>query len=88
MANKYPTEVSNTEKAMRTASASLRESFSNEPVEIRQCMTNALLNIAISRLIEDEGKRNAAAILWRLVDHIQFNSTPTVNNPADLSAMH
>tara|TARA_A100001037_G_C15150017_1_gene638551 strand:- start:4392 stop:4652 length:261 start_codon:yes stop_codon:yes gene_type:complete len=83
----YPQQVINTQKAIRTASLSLMESFSTEPKEIRECMTNALLNIAVTKLIADEGKQTTATILWRLIDCIENDGTPTPTNPADLSTL-
>ena len=78
----------NTRLAMQAINESLSELIKNEPNEIQERFTNALLNIAIHRLIEDEGASKAATILWRLVDVIENEPTTNLDGPVELNQLN
>ena len=52
---------------------------------VRARFDNALLNLAVSRLVAAEGAMAAATILWRLADVVQSGTHATSDNPADLT---
>ena len=81
-------ESKNTQLAMQTINNSLSELIAGEPTEIQERFTNALLNIAVHRLIHDEGSNNAASILWRLVDIIQNDPHAMLDHPIELNQLN
>ena len=81
-------ESKNTQLAMQTINNSLSELIAGEPREIQERFTNALLNIAVHRLIHDEGSNPAASILWRLVDIIQNDPHAMLDHPIELNQLN
>ena len=81
-------ESKNTQLAMQTINNSLSELIAGEPREIQERFTNALLNIAVHRLIHDEGSSTAASILWRLVDIIQNDPHAMLDHPIELNQLN
>ena len=81
-------ESKNTQLAMQTIDNSLSELIAGEPREIQERFTNALLNIAVHRLIHDEGSNTAASILWRLVDIIQNDPHAMLDHPIELNQLN
>lgn len=72
--------------AMRALARFVPASFDAAPAAVRARFDNALLNVAVSRLVEAEGKTTAATILWRLADVLQDDRPATLDRPADLTA--
>ena len=81
-------EIINTQLAMQIISDSLSELITSEPKEVQERFTNALLNIAVHRLINDEGTNTAASILWRLVDTIQSDPQAITEHPIELNRLN
>ena len=81
-------ESRNTQLAMQTINDSLSDLIASEPAEIQERFTNALLNIAVHRLIHDEGSNTAASILWRLVDIIQNDPNAMLDQPIELNQLN
>ena len=81
-------ESRNTQLAMQTINDSLSDLIASEPTEIQERFTNALLNIAVHRLIHDEGSNTAASILWRLVDIIQNDPNAMRDDPIELNQLN
>ena len=81
-------ESRNTQLAMQTINDSLSDLIASEPTEIQERFTNALLNIAVHRLIHDEGSNTAASILWRLVDIIQNDPNVMLDQPIELNQLN
>ena len=81
-------ESRNTQLAMQTINDSLSDLIASEPTEIQERFTNALLNIAVHRLIHDEGSNTAASILWRLVDTIQNDPNAMLDQPIELNQLN
>ena len=81
-------ESRNTQLAMQTINDSLSDLIASEPTEIQERFTNALLNIAVHRLIHDEGSNTAASILWRLVDIIQSDPNAMLDQPIELNQLN
>ena len=81
-------ESRNTELAMQTINNSLSELIASEPTEIQERFTNALLNIAVHRLINDEGSNTATSILWRLVGIIQNDPHEMLDHSIELNQLN
>ena len=81
-------ESRNTQLAMQTINDSLSDLIASEPTEIQERFTNALLNIAVHRLIHDEGSNTAASILWRLVDIIQNDPNAMLDQPIEQNQLN
>ena len=81
-------ESRNTQLAMQTINDSLSDLIASEPTEIQERFTNALLNIAVHRLIHDEGSNTAASILWRLVEIIQNDPNAMLDKPIELNQLN
>ena len=81
-------EYQDTQQAMRKINDSLPEIMADEPQAIQERLTNALLNIAVHRLIHDEGPNTAASILWRLVDAIENEPTNNGDHPIELNQLN
>ena len=74
-----------TQVAMRALSRFVPSSLDDAPDAVRTRFNNALLNVAVNRLIEVEGRTAAATILWRIVDALQDGYLPTPERPIDLT---
>ncbi len=48
------------------------------------CLGNALLNLAMERMIGEEGAARTAAILWRLADTVATGRVPSPGAPVAL----
>lgn len=49
-----------------------------------ECLGNALLNLAMERMIAEEGAPRAAALLWRLADAVAQGRCPSPDAPIAL----
>ena len=74
-----------TEKAMCALSEVLKESFDSLPDDLRNHFDNALLNIAVNRIVGAEGPVTTATLLWRISDALQSGIKPTPGNPLEHS---
>ena len=74
-----------TDIAMRALAHLVPAVLADAPESIRQRFDNALLNVAVNRLVEAEGRIAAATILWRLADVLQDGRLATPHRPADLT---
>lgn len=81
-------EVVLIEEAMSVLSRALDRAMLEVEPRVRDRYDNALLNVAVNRLIDTEGDDRTAGILWRLADALSSGSKPTANCPIDLSALH
>ena len=59
--------------------------FDETPRHLRASFDNALLNLAVSRIIAVEGEQVTSGILWRLADVIASGTKPTLEQPVDLN---
>ena len=57
------------------------------PDAIRERFDNALLNVAVNRLVEAEGTSKAAAILWRLADLLGDAHSAALPSPVELTRL-
>lgn len=78
-------DVYYTEKAMCALSEVLKESYDSLPDDLRDYFDNALLNIAVNRILEAEGPVTTATLLWRIADALQSGVKPTASNPLEHS---
>ena len=74
-----------TNLAMRALSRLVPDALADAPDSIRERFDNALLNVAVNRVVEAEGHIVAATILWRLADVLQEGRTATAHRPVDLT---
>jgi|TARA_B110000196_G_C20991439_1_gene588405 hypothetical protein len=79
----HDVDVYYTEKAMCALSEVLKESFDSLPDDLRDYFDNALLNIAVNRILEAEGPVTTATLLWRISDVLQSGIKPTASNPLE-----
>lgn len=56
------------------------------PPHLSGALVNAILNVAVERLIAEEGRDGAAAILISLADAIQVGTDPAVDGPVRIRA--
>ena len=75
-----------THAAMRAIARRAPTLLADELPGVRARLDNALLNVAVNRLVRAEGRTSAAAILWRLADALQDGSPATPQRPVDLTA--
>jgi hypothetical protein len=52
---------------------------------LRASFDNALLNLAVNRIIAMEGEQVTSSILWRLADVIASGIKPTSDEPVELT---
>lgn len=78
-------DVYYTEKAMCALSEVLKESFDSLPDDLKDHFDNALLNIAVNRIVRAEGPVTTATLLWRISDVLQSGIKPTASNPLEHS---
>lgn len=55
------------------------------PAATAQRLDNALLNVAVHRILALEGASQTAAILWRLADVVASDASVAPGHPVDLS---
>jgi len=58
------------------------------PQAQREYIANALLNLAVSRMLKEEGHSQTASILMRLGDAVGSGEVPPPERPVDLSRMN
>jgi hypothetical protein len=76
-------DVYYTEKTMQLLSSMLETSYDNLPKDFRMRFDNALMNIAVNRILEVEGSSVTATFLWRIADALQSGLKPTPDNPIE-----
>lgn len=81
-------DLINTELAMEALQNLIPQTLNTAGPAIQARSNNTLLNIAVNRMVEDEGEAGAATILWRLADVIANGAVPTAGNPFDLTRVH
>lgn len=80
-------EVMHTEQAMAVLEQMVPDSLAHLPVGVRGKFNNAILNIAVNRILAEEGATMTSVILARLSDAIMSGQTPTPASPIDLLKM-
>ena len=80
-------DLQKTVKAMElldTWIARLQEQFAPDIVDR---FDNALLNIAVHRLVEEEGAKKTATMLYRLAEIIAEGEERSIENPVELTKL-
>ena len=72
-------------QAMRALERLVPSSLDRAAPPVRAKLNNALLNVAVNRLVEAEGRTAAAVILGRLADVLHNGQWATPAFPADLT---
>jgi len=78
--------VRRTEAAMEALESLLPEALERDPHGTRATFNNALLNVAVNRIVAMEGPTATAALLWRLTDALASDRQPQPGAPLDLSS--
>jgi hypothetical protein len=63
----------------------IRSAFHEVLIAKRSYIANALLNLAVARMIEEEGRPRASTLLLRLGDVVGSSATPESVSPIDIS---
>lgn len=74
-----------TELAMYTLQLLIPNALDDSGPMVRARFDNAMLNIAVNRIVEVEGSSAAATILWRIADAIGAGQRPASGSPIELS---
>ena len=73
------------ELAMETLERRIEPVVSEAPLSAQTRFNNALLNLAVNRIVAVEGGKFTAGILLRLADAIAKGTKPTPTAPVDLT---
>ncbi|MAH25211.1 MAG: hypothetical protein CMP82_16100 [Gammaproteobacteria bacterium] len=76
------------ELAMETLERRIEPIVSEAPLSAQTRFNNALLNLAVNRIVAVEGGKFTAGILWRLADAIANGAKPTPGAPVDLTVLN
>lgn len=77
--------ISALENTMDVLEEKLPMVLEETPLHLRGSFDNALLNLAVNRIIAMEGEEVTSNILWRLADVISSGVKPTPGDPIDLT---
>ena len=80
-------EAYHTELAMEVLSQLIPEALDQASTDVRSRFDNALLNMAVNRIVNVEGPVFTATILWRLADALQSGQIPSAEQPIDLTRL-
>lgn len=78
-------DIANIEFAMLTLQKLIPSALDQAPMEVQEKFNNALLNIAVNRIIEVEGRPDTVKILLRLVNALVNDCVPIPGHPIALS---
>jgi hypothetical protein len=73
------------ENTMHVLEEKIPTVFDQTPQHLRASFDNALLNLAVNRIIAMEGEQVTSGILWRLADVIASGVKPTFDEPVELT---
>ena len=73
------------EVAMETLERRIKPIVSDAPLSAQTRFNNALLNLAVNRIVAVEGGKFTAGILWRLADAIADGKKPEPGKAVDLT---
>lgn len=77
-------EVAQLQSVMQRIQCTLRD----VPPAQREYIANALLNLAVSRMLKEEGESQTASILLRLGDVVASGSQPPPERAVDLTGLN
>tara|TARA_B110000444_G_C18495383_1_gene435462 strand:+ start:77 stop:415 length:339 start_codon:yes stop_codon:yes gene_type:complete len=77
--------ISALDSAMQVLEEKMLTVFEQTPLDLRASFDNALLNLAVNRIIAMEGEQVTSGILWRLADVIASGVKPTIEEPVELT---
>jgi len=77
--------ISALDSAMHVLEEKILTVFEQTPLDLRANFDNALLNLAVNRIIAMEGEQVTSGILWRLADVIASGVKPTIEEPVELT---
>jgi hypothetical protein len=80
-------EAVHTEQAMQILQRMIRETLSEAGPAVQDRFDNAMLNIAVNRILEEEGPERTATILFRLADAVGQQAVPDAGAPIDLTKL-
>ena len=73
------------EVAMETLERRIKPIVSDAPLSAQTRFNNALLDLAVNRIVALEGSKFTAGILWRLADAIADGKKPEPGKAVDLT---
>lgn len=76
------------ELAMEILERRIEPVVSEAPLSAQTRFNNALLNLAINRIVAVEGGKFTAAILWRFADAIANGARPAPGTPIALTVLN
>ena len=75
-------EIAQLQSVMQRIQSSLRDI----PLDQREYVANALLNLAVSRMVREEGAQRTSSLLWRLSDVVcSREPLPDASRAVDLT---
>ena len=77
--------ISALDSAMHVLEEKIPIVFDQTPFHLRASFDNALLNLAVNRIIAMEGEQVTSGILLRLADVITSGVKPTIEEPVELT---
>lgn len=84
----FDCDLRKTMRAMEVLSSWIPRLYREVEPDIADRFDNALLNIAVHRLVEEEGKAKTAAILFRLAEAVAADDQRLSNNPVELTNLN
>ncbi|MEM9620490.1 MAG: hypothetical protein AAF993_02505 [Pseudomonadota bacterium] len=84
----FDQEIRDTKAAMNLLEELVPKVFSDSGPAVLARLDNALLNIAVNRILAVEGPQRTAAILMRLADAMVSEQLPTADHPIDLTSLN
>ncbi len=81
-------DLAHTQQAMHMLEGLLESMLEQSEAAVRDRVDNALLNIAVNRIIDVEGEAVTATILWRLADAINSGVSPNPEQAIELTQLH
>lgn len=76
-----------TAEAMGALERVIPESLDGLGSEVKARFDNAMLNVAVNRILLEEGALKTSALLIRLADAIASNHLPTEDSPIELTKL-
>ena len=80
-------QLKHTEMAMRALQDLVPTALNFAPMEVQETFNNAMLNIAVNRILALEGPTITATLLWRLSDRMADATQSELRKPVDLMAL-
>ena len=84
----FDCDLRKTMRAMEVLASWIPRLYREVESDIADRFDNALLNIAVHRLVEEEGKAKTATILFRLAEAVAADDQRLSDNPVELTNLN